>query len=94
MQETVIVYAVLPVFPGPLPTLKEPYTTELYTRATAPVTTLVTGPVIWQLVPSGVVAVTPVKVRNIQSPYTPEAEDIVPKVRVPACACLGGVATE
>jgi hypothetical protein len=96
VQETVIVYAVPSVYPGPFPTTKEPYTIEVNTCATAPVTTLGTGPVIWQLVPSGVVAVTPVKVRNITSPYLPEAEagDMEPKMRVPACACLGGVATE
>lgn len=93
MQETVIVYAMLPVFPGPLPTLKAPYTTTPYTCAMACVTTFATGPVIWQLVPSGVPAIA-LNVRNIQSPYTPVAEDIVAKVRVPACASLGGVATE
>lgn len=95
-QVTVIVYAPLEVYPGAFPTTKEPYTLKVNTCATAPVTTLGTGPVIWQLVPSGVPNVTPVKTRNITSPYLPEAEagDMEKRVRVPACACLGGVATE
>jgi hypothetical protein len=94
VQETVIVYAVLPVFPFALPTTKEPYTTELNTCATAPVTTLAIGPLIVQLVPSGIVGVTPVKVRNITSPYLPEAADIEARPRVAACASLGGETTE
>ena len=94
MQETVIRYAVLPVFPLAFPTTKEPYTTELNTCATAPVTTLVMGPLIVQLVPSGTVGVTPVKVRNITSPYLPEVADIEARMRVAACASLGGMVTE
>lgn len=88
-------YAVLPVFPLAFPTTKEPYTTELNTCATAPVTTLAMGPLIVQLVPSGTVGVTPVKVRSITSPYLPEVADIEPRARVaPACASLGGMVTE
>jgi hypothetical protein len=90
VQETVIVYAVLPVFPLALPTTKEPYTTELNTCATAPVTTLAMGPLIVQLVPSGTVGVTPVNLRNITSPYLPEVADIERRMRVAACAFSGG----
>ena len=83
-------YAVLPVFPLALPTTKEPYTTELNTCATAPVTTLAMGPLIVQLVPSGTVGVTPVNLRNITSPYLPEVADIERRMRVAACAFSGG----
>lgn len=87
-------YDALPVFPLALPTTKEPYTTELNTCATAPVTTLAMGPLIVQLVPSGTVGVTPVKVRSITSPYLPEVADMEPRARVAACASLGGMVTE
>jgi len=92
-QVTVIVYVMLPVFPTAFPTTKEPYTIKVNTCATAPVTRLPTGPVIVQLVPSGVNGVTPVALTSITSPELPEIADKV-IVRAAACASLGGVATE
>jgi len=91
-QVTVIVYAMLPVLPTAFPTLKEPYTVELKTCATAPVTRLPTGPVIVQLVPFATVGVTLVAVTNITSPDLPEFGDKL-TIRAAACTCLGGAAT-
>jgi len=90
VQETVIWYDVLPVFPFAGPTTKEPYTVEPNTCATAPVTTLAMGPLIEQGVPSGTVGVTPVAVTSITSPYFPLIEVRVIERVAPAFAFSGG----
>jgi hypothetical protein len=59
--------------PGPVPTMKNPYASVLYTWPRKPVMTLDGAPLIEHCVPAGAV-VAPVAVKVITSPATPEGE--------------------
>jgi hypothetical protein len=95
-QLTVIVYGAPPGPLATLPTLKVPKTVVPLTIAKLFVTRPAKLPVMEQIVPSG--AVAPEPVTSITSPgcpdVTPPPATVKATVRVAACACLGGVATE